>query len=225
MTPFLYFNVEPRSAGPFPLFPKYFAGKTAKAAEMEPGGLDVLNCKRFAQIKLRRPDDPNRIPLWKEAPVETNFASWLERMNQDGFLVAPGVFSPFQVDEILTCLHHAFQLQPEKTAIRSDAGSVYAARNILALWPAAATAWRRAPLPGFLQALLGPQFGLVRTLFFDKPPDRTWALPWHKDVTIAVQDNRRPSTFFGKPTVKAGVPHDEAPRGAGKHGDRSNSPG
>jgi ectoine hydroxylase-related dioxygenase (phytanoyl-CoA dioxygenase family) len=48
-------------------------------------------------------------------------------------------------------------------------------------------------------------------LYFDKPPGRSWALPWHKDLTIAVQDNTRPSTHFGKPTRKAGVPHVEAP--------------
>jgi ectoine hydroxylase-related dioxygenase (phytanoyl-CoA dioxygenase family) len=52
----------------------------------------------------------------------------------------------------------------------------------------------------------------VRTLFFDKPPDRTWALPWHKDLTVAVRDNRLPSRAFGKPTLKAGVPHAEAPQ-------------
>src|SRR5262249_56828349 len=72
--------------------------------------------------------------------------------------------------------------------------------------------WRQPPLPDLLQAVLGPDFGLVRVLFFDKPPGQSWALPWHKDLTIAVRDNRLPSTHFGKPTRKAGVPHVEAPR-------------
>ena len=67
-------------------------------------------------------------------------------------------------------------------------------------------------MPETLAAILGPQFGLVRGLFFDKPPDRNWALPWHRDLTIAVRDNRLPSRLFGKPTVKAGVPHVEASR-------------
>src|SRR5262249_58384817 len=52
---------------------------------------------------------------------------------------------------------------------------------------------------------------LVRVLFFDKPPERSWALPWHKDLTVAVRDNRLPSRHFAKPTRKAGVPHVEAP--------------
>src|SRR5262245_48303808 len=91
-------------------------------------------------------------------------------------------------------------------------GTLYAARNVLAVWPAAASVWRVSRLSDVLAAALGPRFGLVRGLFFDKPPDRTWALPWHKDATIAVRDNRQPSGVFAKPTLKAGVPYVEAPR-------------
>jgi Phytanoyl-CoA dioxygenase (PhyH) len=64
---------------------------------------------------------------------------------------------------------------------------------------------------GLLADMLGPGFGLVRVLYFDKPPDQSWALPWHKDMTIAVKNNRLPSEHFAKPTFKAGVPHVEAP--------------
>jgi ectoine hydroxylase-related dioxygenase (phytanoyl-CoA dioxygenase family) len=67
-------------------------------------------------------------------------------------------------------------------------------------------------LAGALAAVLGPAYGLVRGLYFDKPPGKTWALPWHKDLTVAVRDNRRPGGGFSKPTTKAGVPHAEAPR-------------
>ena len=52
----------------------------------------------------------------------------------------------------------------------------------------------------------------MRVLYFDKPPEHSWALPWHKDMTIAVQDNRLPSSVFCKPTLKIGVPHVEAPQ-------------
>ena len=56
---------------------------------------------------------------------------------------------------------------------------------------------------------LGPDFGLVRGLYFDKPPAHTWSLPWHKDMTLAVRNNRLPSREFSKPTTKVGVPHVE----------------
>jgi hypothetical protein len=98
------------------------------------------------------------------------------------------------------------------TAIRSRGDHVYAARNVIDLWPAAADIWRRAPLVELLEKILGHRFGLVRGLYFDKPPDQTWGLPWHKDMTIAVRAHRDPPAPFDKPTVKADVPHVEATR-------------
>jgi len=83
---------------------------------------------------------------------------------------------------------------------------------VLAIWPRAASVWREPELSNALTAVLGPGHGIVRALFFDKPPQQSWALPWHKDLTIAVRDNRLTSPFFSKPTRKAGVPHVEAPQ-------------
>jgi hypothetical protein len=136
---------------------------------------------------------------------------WQMMFDRDGFVVVSGVLTPGRIAGIVSALEGAFQRQADNAAIRTDAGNVYAARNVLEIWPEAASVWRQPPLPEMLEAVLSPDFGLVRTLYFDKPPDRTWALPWHKDLTIAVRDNHRPSTLFGKPTVKAGVPHVEAP--------------
>jgi hypothetical protein len=135
----------------------------------------------------------------------------LQKVTEDGFAVLSNVFTAAQVDDMRTGLQQAFQVQTEATSIRGESGGVYAARNVLSLWPRAATAWQEPPLPEILRDLLGASFGLVRGLYFDKPPERTWALPWHKDLTVAVRDNRLPGHAFAKPTVKAGVPHVEAP--------------
>jgi ectoine hydroxylase-related dioxygenase (phytanoyl-CoA dioxygenase family) len=58
--------------------------------------------------------------------------------------------------------------------------------------------------------VLGQSAGLVRGLYFDKPAGSTWALPWHRDLTIAVKRHGLMGRFC-KPTRKAGVPHVEAP--------------
>src|SRR5262249_51656290 len=123
------------------------------------------------------------------------------------------VFSPAEVDEIVRGLTDALDAPAgAQAALRSAEGGVYGARNILSLWPPATEVACRPPLPQALAAILGPRYGLVRGLYFDKPPRQTWGLRWHKDLTVAVRDNRRPSRHFTKPTTKAGVPHAEAPR-------------
>jgi hypothetical protein len=129
----------------------------------------------------------------------------------DGYAVLPAVYGPAEIDTLRDELTQKLQPLSAATAVRSDNGTVYAARNVLALAPEVATVWRKPALLEALTAVLGPDFGLVRTLYFDKPPEKTWSLPWHKDLTIAVRDNRLPSARFTKPTRKAGVPHVEAP--------------
>jgi hypothetical protein len=135
----------------------------------------------------------------------------LRELERDGFAVIRGVSAPADVATRLAELESILTSDPAAAPVRSAGGTVYAARNLIDLWPAAAALGDMPPLPTFLAAVLGAGYGLVRALFFDKPPDRTWALPWHKDLTVAVRENRRASSAFSKPTRKAGVPHAEAP--------------
>lgn len=129
---------------------------------------------------------------------------------RDGFLLLPAAYSAAEITSFLSGLSQAIS-SDNSDAIRSREGSVHAARNVQSIWPPSRELWRVPRLTDLLEEVLGPNFGLVRILYFDKPPDRTWALPWHKDLTIAVKDNQLPSIHFSKPTRKVDVPHVEAP--------------
>jgi hypothetical protein len=140
-------------------------------------------------------------------------ADWQREILKSGFAILPQVFSAAEVDELVAGLDAVMNRNAEAEGpIRDKVGTVYAGRNLLRLFEPAKTIWRRSPLTELLCEVLGPDFGLVRALFFDKPPERTWALPWHKDLTIAVKPHVGASTLFSKPTLKAGVPHVEASR-------------
>jgi hypothetical protein len=139
-------------------------------------------------------------------------AGWTESIERDGFAVVAGALSDTECDQLVRALAAALEAaRGDEQAVLAADGVIYAARNVLGWFPAARQAWRTPTLIGLLRSVLGPACGLVRGLYFDKPPGRTWTLPWHKDLTIAVRDNRLPSTRFSRPTVKAGVPHVEAP--------------
>src|SRR5207237_1423651 len=90
-------------------------------------------------------------------------------------------------------------------------GPASGARNLLQLWPDIIDLARQPALVAAVTSVLGTEAGLMRGLYFDKPPGQSWALPWHRDLTIAVQRHGELGTFR-KPTTKAGVPHVEAPR-------------
>jgi hypothetical protein len=65
-----------------------------------------------------------------------------------------------------------------------------------------------------LLSLVLPHLGLaarpVQAIFFDKSPDANWLVPWHQDLTIAVQ-MRVEAAGFGPWSVKEGVPHVQPP--------------
>jgi len=140
-------------------------------------------------------------PLHETLPdIETN-----------GFTVCRHVFDFTETAALGDSLARALAADASEAVRRSESGHAFAARNLPDIWPAVHDIWRKAPLLEAIGAVLGPLFGLVRGLFFDKPPDNTWSLPWHKDMTVAVRDNRRLAGDFSKPTTKVGIPHVEAP--------------
>lgn len=135
----------------------------------------------------------------------------LGALERDGFALARGVFTPAEVAAVVADLTAALNRAKGDAVRRSERGHAFAARDLFAVCPAATNIWRRPPLTDWLAAVLGDDYGLVRGLFFDKPPEQTWSLPWHQDMTVAVRDNRLPLTQFAKPTTKVGIPHLEAP--------------
>jgi hypothetical protein len=100
--------------------------------------------------------------------VQESSADLIDRF---GLVVIAGVFEASEVEQLHAELAEALN-RPEAAVIQRE-GVVVGARNLLQLLPKVAEIWRRAPLLPLLTEMLGSQFGLVRALYFDKPPART----------------------------------------------------
>ena len=138
-----------------------------------------------------------------------NLQSYEAQIDRDGFTIVANVLSAAEVQRWIRELDQMFATGD--AMIKNRKGAVYAARNILSSLPACCGVTKHPRLTDLLASTMGPQYGLVRGLYFDKHPDRTWSLPWHKDLTIAVKDNSFTSSLFTKPTTKSGIAHVEAP--------------
>lgn len=132
---------------------------------------------------------------------------WFEQLTRDGYAMLRNVFPPTKVAAALESCGAALA-SGDASILAGSSGPAYGARNLLRLWPDAMQLARA--LTGPLLRVLGPTGGVVRGLYFDKPPGHSWALPWHRDCNIAVKAHGVLGTF-DKPTRKAGVPHVEAP--------------
>jgi hypothetical protein len=138
----------------------------------------------------------------------------MEQLQQAGFTILPAIYSPATCADFAAAIALALECcADDAAALRRRGGALYGARNLLEIYPPARDLWRLLRMLDVMKSVLGTEAGLVRALYFDKPPEATWSLPWHQDRTLAVRDNRLPSKLFTHPTTKAGVPHVEGPRG------------
>jgi hypothetical protein len=138
-------------------------------------------------------------------------SQWFGQLTQDGYALLPGVFTSAEVESAReSCAHSLSDPEAASSLLVDEAGQAYGARNVLRLWPGAVRLARSPRLAAPLLRILGADAGIVRGLYFDKPPGSSWALPWHRDLTIAVKQHGRMGRFK-KPTTKAGVPHLVAP--------------
>ncbi len=133
----------------------------------------------------------------------------LDQLADSGYAMLGGVFTGPEIGSLADRLSAALQEHDDPAVLRSR-GRVYGSRNLAAIFPGVTEIPQHPVLAQFITTVLGEQAGLVRGRFFDKPPDRTWSVPWHRDQTIAVKCNELPTEHFGKPTFKAGIPHVEA---------------
>lgn len=142
---------------------------------------------------------------------DTTQLAALERFDSEGYALLHDIFSPDEVAGALRRAETALNFNNSGDSVLTGRdGLAYGARNILRLWPDVVELVRAPGLLAPLREILGADAGLVRGLYFDKPPGNSWALPWHRDLTIAVREHGRLG-LFNKPTRKAGVPHVEAP--------------
>ncbi len=145
-----------------------------------------------------------------ELPMELTPTQLQADLDRHGFAMLGEFVDADELTALAQNLESKLENSRDSSVLRSR-GKMYGSRNLLATFPDAANLLKSPALLELITSVIGPDAGLVRALYFDKPPGRTWSLPWHKDRTIAVARNDRPSKQFRNPTVKAGIPHVEAP--------------
>lgn len=139
-----------------------------------------------------------------------------QELQENGFTILRKVLSPENCQRWASEIAIAFEID-SCNAISGNAKRLVGGRNLQAVW----SSWQEPvcanPLFDFLALELSESFegsksgfGLVRILFFDKPPGQTWNLSPHQDKTIAVDGHHETASPYGKPTTKAGVAHVEA---------------
>jgi ectoine hydroxylase-related dioxygenase (phytanoyl-CoA dioxygenase family) len=123
----------------------------------------------------------------------------------EGFAIVEGVLSRAMVEHLLTSLENI----GDTGSVRKR-GGIFAVRNLLDVSPEARELAHSEAIRALVEPVLGHRFFPVRGILFDKIPDANWKVPWHQDVTIAVQE-RIEAEGFGPWSMKADVLHVQPP--------------
>jgi len=114
-----------------------------------------------------------------------------------GFAVVNAVYTSEEITAIASCIEQATAMQ----GIQRGSTSLFALRQFLKEVPAAAPLIFNANLCGLLAEYGGPQYVPVKSIYFDKPADANWFVPFHQDLSIAVNE-RIDAPGYGPWTVK-----------------------
>jgi hypothetical protein len=132
-------------------------------------------------------------------------STWTKNLEANGFAIIDRVVSTKTVQALIEVLIDL----PSDAASRTRNGQPFARRNLLEM-PEIATLANSLEMRGLIDQVLGADAIPVRGILFDKNPDANWVVPWHRDLSIAV-DRRIDLPGFGPWSTKAGVVHVQPP--------------
>lgn len=128
----------------------------------------------------------------------------LSRVENDGYAVQENILSEPEIEELIDAIERR---QDGEGLLRH--GRIFAVRNLLDLLEIRTFADSK-PVRELAREVLGEAAFPVRGILFDKRPEANWKVPWHQDVTIAVQE-REEIEGFGPWSTKAGALHVQPP--------------
>jgi ectoine hydroxylase-related dioxygenase (phytanoyl-CoA dioxygenase family) len=135
----------------------------------------------------------------------SNRHSLRDEIGEQGFAIRDGVLGTSEIKELLAAMD---RVSVESSVRRR--GGIFAVRNLLDVSPETRELADSPVVRDLIEPVLGPECFPVRGILFDKIPGANWKVPWHQDVTIAVQD-RIEAEGFGPWSTKADVLHVQPP--------------
>jgi hypothetical protein len=128
-----------------------------------------------------------------------------DEIEENGFAIRENILAPSEITDLLKAI-----AQIDEPSALQRRNSVYALRNLLDASPAIRELANSTAMRNLVEPILGSSAIPVRGILFDKIADANWKVPWHQDVTIAVQD-RIETEGFGPWSIKADVLHVQPP--------------
>jgi ectoine hydroxylase-related dioxygenase (phytanoyl-CoA dioxygenase family) len=123
-----------------------------------------------------------------------------EQFEREGFAMTPSLLSSAEIAHLISLIEGSVSPDRKRGGVR----------DIMHRVPELRAVADNRKVREFVEQVLGSQAFVVRTTLFDKTGSANWKVPWHQDVTIAIQE-RRDIDGYGPWSIKEGVTHVQPP--------------
>jgi hypothetical protein len=106
----------------------------------------------------------------------------LDYLNQQGFAFCPPIYSESEISDIVKTI----EINTKDKVNFRRSNNLFAIRRFLLEVPEVYPMVFSPKLKSILAELLGENYFLVKSIYFDKPADSNWYVAYHQDLTISV---------------------------------------
>lgn len=107
-----------------------------------------------------------------------------QKLTSDGFAIVDDIYSNEEVIAIIETINNA---DISKNTFRKSS-ELFAIRQFLNEVPNSVSLIFNAKLKALIQNIVGVDFFVVKSIYFDKPPQSNWYVSYHQDLTISVKE-------------------------------------
>ena len=111
-----------------------------------------------------------------------NFNISKDNLSNKGFSIVDRIYNDIEIDSILSCIENADQ---NKTTFRKLA-DLFAIRQVVKEIPEILPIVFNDNLKNLISNILGNDYFIVKSIYFDKPEKSNWYVAYHQDLTISV---------------------------------------
>jgi ectoine hydroxylase-related dioxygenase (phytanoyl-CoA dioxygenase family) len=119
------------------------------------------------------------------------------QIEENGFSLIDNIYSESEIKDLLFMIETA---DPERPTFRKT-GDLFAIRQFFKEIPGAINIVFNEKLQDLIATVYGDEYFVVKSIYFDKPPNSNWFVSYHQDLTISV-DKKIQYEGFGPWTIK-----------------------
>ncbi|HEX8577772.1 MAG TPA: hypothetical protein VF677_15905 [Flavobacterium sp.] len=108
-----------------------------------------------------------------------------QQLRNEGFIIIESVYDTIEIEKLITVIATATAKKANSLTFRKHE-DLFAIRQFINEIPETLPGIFNTKLKEIISKLLGDDFFIIKSIYFDKPEKSNWFVSYHQDLTISV---------------------------------------